>query len=219
MTYTSYADLGGRPGYGPVRPEDETTVFHAPWEPRAFALTLAMGATGAWNLDMARAARETLADYDRLPYYGIWLRALERLLQERGLLQPEEIAAGRALHPPGALPRVLAAGNVAAVLAKGAPTRRPVASEARFVVGQQVRARYGKVPHHTRLPGYVQGKQGTIERVLGGHVFADTQAQGLGEQPQWLYTVAFEGVELWGDAAYGGLRVSVDAWEPYLELA
>ena len=43
---------------------------------------------------------------------------------------------------------------------------------------------------------------GTIERVHGAHVFADTHAQGLGEQPQWLYTVVFDGQELWGaDAA------------------
>jgi len=178
-----------------------------------------MGATGAWNLDMSRAARETLPDYGEMTYYEIWIAALERLLQERGLLQADEIAAGRALSPAGALPRILAAGNVVAVLAKGAPTQRPVTIKARFDVGQKVRARKGAVPHHTRLPGYVQGKQGVVERVLGMHVFADAHAQGLGEQPQCLYTVAFEGVELWGSEASQGLKVSVDAWEPYLDVA
>ena len=53
----------------------------------------------------------------------------------------------------------------------------------------------------------------------GAHVFADTHAQGLGEQAQWLYTVVFDGQELWGAEASAGLRVSVDAWEPYLEAA
>jgi len=48
-------------------------------------------------------------------------------------------------------------------------------------------------------------------------VFADTNAQGLGEQPQWLYTVVFDSSELWGDGAAAGLSVSIDAWEPYLE--
>ncbi len=219
MKYTSHADLGGRPGFGPITLEAQGIVFHAPWEQRAFALTLAMGATGAWNLDMSRAMRETLPDYGEMTYYEIWIAALERLLQERGLLQADEIAAGRALSPAVALPRILAAGNVAAVLAKGAPTQRPVTIKARFELGQRVRARIGAVPHHTRLPGYVQGKHGVVERVLGMHVFADAHAQGLGEQPQWLYTVAFEGVELWGSEVSQGLKVSVDAWEPYLDVA
>jgi nitrile hydratase len=76
------------------------------------------------------------------------------------------------------------------------------------------------VEHHTRLPGYAIGKKGRIERVNGQHVFPDTHAHGLGEQPQWLYTVVFEAEELWGSLAsggYSGNRVSVDAWEPYLE--
>ena len=82
-----------------------------------------------------------------------------------------------------------------------------------------MRTRATPVAHHTRLPGYAAGRRGTVERVHGMHVFADAHAQGLGEQPQWLYTVAFEGAELWGDEAAPGLRVSVDAWEPYLEPA
>jgi len=38
-------------------------------------------------------------------------------------------------------------------------------------------------------------------------------------QPQWLYTVVFSGIELWGDDAQPGLKVSIDASEPYLEPA
>jgi nitrile hydratase beta subunit len=217
MVYTTYADLGGRPGYGAVTPEPEGVLFHARWEPRAFALTVAMGATGAWNLDMGRAARETLPNYGELSYYQIWIAGLQKLLEERGLLQPDEIVAGRSLYPAGPLPRVLLAAEVAAVLAQGAPTERPATTPARFGVGQQVHAQPGQVLHHTRLPGYVLGKRGVIERVHGMHVFADARAQGLGEQPQWLYTVVFEGTELWGEAAPVGLKVSVDAWEPYLD--
>jgi nitrile hydratase len=219
MSYSSQADLGGRAGHGPVTPEAEGTIFHAPWEPRAFALALAMGATGVWNLDMARAARETLPDYAQLTYYQIWLGALQKLLVERGLLHPDEIANGQARAPAVALPRRLAAADVAAVLAKGAPTARAATTPARFEVGQKVRARDATVAHHTRLPGYVRGRQGSVERVLGVHVFADAHAQGLGEQPQWLYTVVFEGRELWGNKQSDGLQVSVDAWESYLELA
>jgi nitrile hydratase len=48
-------------------------------------------------------------------------------------------------------------------------------------------------------------------------VFADANASGRGEDPQWLYTVRFTGGELWGDDADPTVVVSIDAWESYLE--
>lgn len=219
MSYTSHADLGGRAGFGVVTPEPEGELFHARWEPRALALTLAMGATGSWNIDASRAARETLPDYARLSYYEIWIGALEKLLAERGLVTADELAAGHALRPAAPLTRVLKADQVAPALAKGSPTERAVAAPARFAVGQQVRTEADPAPHHTRLPGYFRGKTGVIERVLGAHVFADAHARGLGEAPHWLYTVVFDATELWGAAADPTHRVSFDAWEPYLEAA
>ncbi len=218
--YTSFADLGGQPGHGAVTPEPEGELWHAAWEPRAMALTVAMGATGAWNIDMSRSARETLTDYARLSYYQIWIAALERLLQQRGLVQADELAQGRALHPAPPLPRHLTAVAVPAVLACGAPTARTLAAPPRYAVGNAVRMAAAPAPHHTRLPGYVRGRRGVVRALHGGHVFADPHAQGLGEQPAHLYSVAFEGHELWGDEVSArGLVVHVDAWEPFLEPA
>ncbi len=216
--YTSLADLGGQPGHGAVTPEAEGELWHAAWEPRAMALTVAMGATGAWNIDMSRSARETLPDYPRLSYYRIWIAALARLLRQRGLVHEDELAQARALHPAPPLPRTLTAQAVPAVLARGAPTARALATPPRYAVGDAVRMRAAPALHHTRLPGYVRGKRGVVSALHGGHVYADTHAQGLGEQPAHLYTVAFEGRELWGDeTGAAGLVVHVDAWEPYLE--
>jgi hypothetical protein len=104
------------------------------------------------------------------------------------------------------------------VLAKGASTERPTTTKARFKLGDAVRMFAGEVPHHTRLPRYVRGRRGVIERVHGAHVFADAHASGRGEMPHWLYTVAFDAHDLWPDAA-PGVRVSVDAWEPYMNRA
>lgn len=219
MSYISHADLGGRTGFGAVTPELEGELFHASWEPRALALTLAMGATGSWNIDASRAARETLPNYAALSYYGIWLGALEKLLAERGLVTSEELAAGHALHSPVPVARVLTSDQVASALAKGSPTERVAATPARFALGQHVRTQTWPAPHHTRLPGYFRGKTGVIERVLGTHVFADAHARGLGEDPHWLYTVVFDATELWGTDADHSHRVSFDAWEPYLEAA
>ncbi|HUP07629.1 MAG TPA: nitrile hydratase subunit beta [Caldimonas sp.] len=217
--YRTHADVGGRADERPVRPEPDEPPFHAAWEGRALALTLAMGATGSWNLDMTRAARETLPDYAELDYYRIWLAALERLIVAHGLAEPAELEAGRSLRPARSVGRVLQAQDVAPALARGSPTERPPPGPARFALGDSVRTRAQAVPHHTRLPGYARGKLGYVRRVHGAHVYADAHAQGLGEAAQWLYTVAFDARELWGDGAAAGCIVSIDAWEPYLEPA
>lgn len=218
MSYRSNADLGGEDGHGAVHPEPEGELFHAAWEPRVLALTLAMGATGLWNIDISRSARETLTDYRELSYYRIWLAGLEKLLLQSGAVQAQEIAQGRSMRAAASAPNVLRADQVAAVLARGAPTVRQPRGPARYSLGQWVRTSTAAPQHHTRLPGYARGKRGVIERVHGAHVFADTHAQGQGEQPQWLYTVAFDETELWGaNRPRQHAAVSVDAWEPYLE--
>jgi nitrile hydratase beta subunit len=220
MSYRSNADLGGETGHGAVHPEPEGGLFHAAWESRVLALTVAMGATGLWNIDMSRAARETLADYRELRYYQIWLAAVEKLLLQTGAAYADEIAQGRMLRAAVPTPSVLRADRVAAVLARGAPTSRQPQGPARYSLGQLVRTTSAVPQHHTRLPGYARGKRGVIERVHGAHVFADTHARGLGEQPQWVYTVVFDEQELWGaDVPCQQSTVSVDAWEPYLEPA
>ena len=86
-------DLGGAQGFGSVIPEENEPVFHAEWEKRAFALTLAMGATGTWNLDQSRQARESLApaQYLASSYYEIWFQALANMLRQHGLANDTEI--------------------------------------------------------------------------------------------------------------------------------
>jgi nitrile hydratase subunit beta len=108
---------------------------------------------------------------------------------------------------------------VAPMLAKGSSYERPVATPARFAVGDRVRARNMHPTGHTRLPRYVRGHAGTVTHVHGAHVFPDSNAAGQGEAPQWLYTVRFTGRELWGEAADPTVSVSVDAWESYMEPA
>jgi nitrile hydratase len=215
--YESHADLGGKGNHGPVIPESEGELFHAEWERMALAITLAMGATRTWNIDESRSVRETQSNYDSLTYYQLWIQGLVALLKKHGLVEDDEVAAGKMLHPAKSLKRVLRAVDVPAVLAKGAPTLRSANSAALFAVGDQVTTRSNAVDHHTRLPAYARGKKGLIAAVYGPHVFADTHAQGLGEQPQWLYNVVFTARELWGEDADATSTVSIDAWESYLE--
>ena len=214
-------DMGGVHGFGPVEPEPNEPVFHAEWEKRAFALTLAMAMPGEWNIDASRFARENRdpAEYLTMSYYQIWFAALETMLKERDLVADDEIAAGHALHERKPVKRVLSSDDVLKVLHRGGPTERETNTAARFKAGDRVRAKNINPPTHTRLPGYVRGHVGEIERVVGFHVFPDSNARGAGENPQWLYTVRFNGRELWGPDGDPTSFVSVDAWEPYLEPA
>ncbi len=220
MTYVTHADLGGRKGLGAVMPERDEPLFHAPWEARALALTLAMGATGSWTIDQSRAAREQQPGYLGMSYYEIWIGGLERLMADRDLVTSADLAAGHAVDPAKPVTRVLKADAVPAVLARGGPTEREAKSPARFAVGDRVITTMIPSPKgHTRLPRYAQGKTGTITHCHGVHVFADANATTAGEAPEWLYTVRFDGTELFGDEADPATSVSVDAWESYLRPA
>ena len=85
--------MGGMHGMGPIVREENEPVFHAEWERRIFALVLAMGSWGRWNIDMNRHSRERIpsARYLESSYYGRWLYGLETLLVEEGFLTREEI--------------------------------------------------------------------------------------------------------------------------------
>jgi nitrile hydratase len=211
-------DMGGMQDFGPVVPEIDEPVFHYEWERRAFALTLAMGATGAWNLDQSRAARESLppAQYLASSYYRIWLEGLQALLLERGLVTAEELADGRVHETPRPVSRVLTADAVAPSLARGASPQRTLDSAPRFRVGDAVRTRDLHPATHTRLPRYCRGKPGTVAATHGAHLFADAHALGVDEPLQWLYTVRFDAHALWG-ADTTAATVCVDCWEPYLD--
>ena len=212
-------DLGGQMGFGPIAPESDEPVFHSQWERRAFALTLAMGATRQWNIDISRHARENIppAEYLSSSYYEIWLDGLVRLLTERGLATRDEIASGIMSEPARPVAGKLTAENVAAVLAMGGPANRQPQGPARFRVGDRVRTKKMHPRDHTRLPRYLRGHAGEITAVHGTHVFPDSSAHGKGDDPQWLYTVRFTAPEIWGDSVCANDTISADLWESYLE--
>jgi nitrile hydratase subunit beta len=212
-------DVGGMQSFGPVLPEADEPVFHARWEERVMALSMALGGSGMWNADMTRAARESLppAEYWSVSYYEIWLRALEKLTVAKGLLSKAELDCGKPLIPPISVPRRLDVQTLAIALAKGSPVTRPAPGAARFKAGDRVRTREINIPTHTRLPRYCRDKRGEVIRQHGVHVFPDANALGKGEQPQWLYSVRFETTELWGHVCAGSCSVYVDCWESYLD--
>lgn len=215
-------DMGGMQCFGPVQPEKDEPIFHAEWEKASLALTLAMGGTGLWNIDEGRSARESLppAQYINSSYYQIWLAALENMMVERGLISKEELKLGQMQQAPKSIPKVLKADQVSLALAKGTPSHRQLNTPAKFQLGQKVRAINFQPQGHTRLPRYVRGKVGTIVMLHDAHVLPDVHSRGndaAHDLGQYLYTVAFDAQELWGEFADARDRMSVDAWESYLE--
>lgn len=202
-------DMGGMEGFGPI-PESET-VFAAPWEATAFALVSATRIAG--TVDEFRHAIERMdpVQYLTAGYYGRWLAATEIRLRDRGLITSEEVDArcGSDAARPRAVPTIglpTARGGHGAV--------RSLDSARLFSVGDRVRARRIHPAGHTRLPRYVRGRVGEVVALHPSCVFPDTNAHGLGESPQHLYSVRFTAEELWGT---GDHLIHLDLFEPYLE--
>jgi nitrile hydratase len=208
-------------GFGPVVREAGEPVFHHDWERRVFALTLAAGALGRWNLDMSRAAREQMppAEYLATTYYEHWLFGLVRLLVERGLVTPRELETGRADGPAEGA-RILRPDGVERMLGRRSPGRLADSTRpARFHVGDRVVARNVHPVSHTRLPRYARGRQGVVSKDHGVFVFPDSRVLGLGDHPQHVYSVRFVARELWGEGATAQDAVYIDLWDEYLDRA
>ena len=218
-------DLGGLEGLGPISPEAESSepVFHADWEKRIFALTLAVGFLGQWNLDESRYARErqSFDDYLRHSYYENWWVGLKTLLLEKGLVSEEEFDSGEPRFQASSLGlSALRVEDSAGILLKGSSVEMQTEKAPGFRVGDQVRVRQESTTGHTRIPSYVRGRVGIIERHHGAHVFADRNALGRREA-EHLYGIRFSSREIWreksGEDADFGVRV--DLWEPHLQEA
>jgi len=214
-------DMGGMQDMGRVEHEKSEPVFHARWESRVFAMMIATGAWGKWNLDAFRHTRELLppAEYLQTSYYEQWLSGLRELLVRGGLVSAAEIESGVPEQGATKATPPLTAEMIPKVLANRIHAGRDVAVPPRFKAGQRVRARNINPTGHTRLPRYARGKLGTVYLDHGVFVFPDTNAHFLGEKPQHVYSVRFAARELWGDQAAQQDSVYLDMWDDYLDPA
>jgi nitrile hydratase len=218
-------DLGGMHGFGPVVREADEPPFHGDWEAAVVAMMRAGGAHGTYNIDEFRHAIERMAPahYLRASYYEKWLDGIARLFVEKGVIGAEELRRRIEFfrERPDAPARDAlttappARGPAQVVWVQSAI--RETGARPRFAAGDRVMTRSFHPSGHTRLPRYARGKRGVIARVHGIHVFPDTNAHGRGESPQPLYSVRFEGRELWGESAEPHTHVHLDCWESYLD--
>jgi len=212
-------DMGGMHGFGRVQPEGDEPTFHAAWEGRVLGMSRSLGYAGAWNVHMARAARESLnpVDYLSASYYENMLLTMQKQLLTKELVGQDELEAGRSLRPGRPLARTVSPSDISPILRRRKkPQSAP--APARFKVGDRVRAKNMNPPSHTRLPRYARGRVGVIEAIAGVNPLADAAALGR-EEPQWYYTVVFDGLELWGEGSDPRISVAIGAAESYLEPA
>jgi nitrile hydratase subunit beta len=214
-------DMGGMHGFGPIVREVNEPVFHAAWEAHVRAMMAVARSRGYFNIDASRHGIERMepAHYLRASYYERWLATIELNLIEGGFLASEELDARTELlreDPEATLPGSGAIVTVPEPPDESLDSPLPVSH---FAVGDAVVTRNVHPPGHTRLPRYARGKRGVIQRLHGPQTFPDTNALGLGENPQPLYSVQFDARELWGESAESDQTVSLDLWESYLEPA
>jgi nitrile hydratase len=217
-------DLGGMHGFGPIEREENEPPFHAAWEAAVQQMMRAAGSQGLFNIDEFRHGIERMdpAHYLGATYYEKWLDGMTRLLVEKGVVSRSELEARVAFFVarPDA-PATAALPGPPPGLGPSTPEwSRDVIRETgvapRFRSGDPVLTRQIHPHGHTRLPRYARGKRGVIHSCHGIHVFPDSNAHGLGEQPQPLYSVRFGAGELWGEAAEPNQVVHIDLWESYL---
>jgi nitrile hydratase beta subunit len=217
----SIHDLGGQPGYGRVTVIPDEPPFNEEWERRAFALALLSMRVSGRNLDTFRHTLDSLdrQQYFDEGYYGRWLNAAERMLLDSAIIAPDAVEArarklqGEDIEEPDAPDP--AKPDYAPT---GPGSLREVDDEPKFSVGDRVRTQQERPARHTRLPRYVRGRTGVVQRVGPGHLLPDTHAHFEGENPQWVYNVRFDSQELWGPDTES-FDLSIDLYESYLEAA
>ena len=232
-------DLGGAPGYGPVPHDPDEPPFHADWERRVFGLLGAVTASTARRPGEFRYALERLHpdDYFDNGYFGRWLAGFEVLLDEYSVVDRGDLAlrvsyrtdltSGDVIQASPARRVSPVADRVPSLLPPDRPVpvpkrrtvRRELSDAPKFDVGDRVAAPASTQPGHTRLPGYVMGKPGTVAKLHPAEVLPDSTAHNRGERPQHVYCVGYDARTLWGDDAEPNATVYVDLYECYLTEA
>jgi nitrile hydratase subunit beta len=226
-------------------PSVDKRVFVEDWEKRIFGIHVAMmglsNHLGAalpkypiqdvpttfneyWTWADLRSGAEAMDpfDYFKFRYYERWLAGIAAFFIEKGYLSEEELASRTKeltadQAPPSVDPLPAIDEQIGNYLRHGDSPRRDVAHP-KFAVGDTVRITKVPAGAHTRLPGFLRGRIGTVERVFEGDYayFWDT-GDGIGD-PMPVYIVEFLPQELWGTRAEPGPETMyAELFEAYLE--
>jgi nitrile hydratase len=169
-------------------------------------------------------------DYFRLRYYEKWLGGISGFFVDKGYITQEELDTRTALYledgnlkdaPLPQKPNAAIDEQVMRYLRQGDSPQRPLKSAAKFAAGAKVMVKDVPPVAHTRLPGHLRGKPGTVRLIYpeAYAYFFSTGPDGLGE-PMPVYLVSFEPKVIWGEAlADPHATFYADLFETYLEAA
>ena len=225
----------------------EKRVFVEEWEKRIFGIHVAMMGLSnhlgsalpeypidevptafkdEWTWASLRTGAEAMNpfDYFKFRYYEKWLGGITQFFIDQGYVTDDEIASRQAESSSdreSAQTETYAGidDQVIAYLRSGDSPRRDVAHP-KFTVGDRVRITNVPAAAHTRLPGYLREREGTVERIFEGDYgyFVHT-GDGIGD-PMPIYIVAFDPEELFGERAEDGpLVIYAELFEAYLKGA
>lgn len=229
--------LGGLEGLGPV--STDTRVFVEKWETRIFGIHTAMMALSSqlplpttpsrfntvWTWADLRKGAESLNpfDYFKYRYYEKWLGGISGYFIEQGYITADELDAltdeyyrepGKSLPSKG---EQAVDDRVLQYLIEGDSPKRDVIVTFDFAVGDMVSIRNVPSIEHTRLPGFLRGKSGTIETVYPGAYtyLCDTGTDGIGTAMP-VYCIRFDPSELWPGNAEPNFLLYADIYSHYV---
>lgn len=238
--------LGGLENLGPV--DLEKQVFVQPWEKRIFGIHTTMMAESAhlanalpdypvvqlpttfkndWTWASLRTGAEGMQpfEYFKFRYYEKWLMGISGFFVDQGYITSDELQS-RTEHysktPEAPLPDLPSAPireQIVRYLHEGDSGLRPYNAAPLFNNGQSVLIGDPVAVDHTRLPGYLRNKPGTIVEVYAGAFayFVNTGPDGIGE-PMPVYRVAFDAADIWGaDKSEPNTTIYADLFEAYLQ--
>lgn len=241
--------LGGLENLGPVNFFDKK-VFMAEWEKRIFGIHTVMMAESAhlatalqkypianipttfkdtWTWASLRTGAEGMQpfEYFKYRYYEKWLMGISQFFVDRGYVDADELAMlteHYRAHPDAPLPtrpNPPLKEQVVRYLHHGDSGLRTPPAPAHFTVGETVYVADPAAADHTRLPGFLRNKKGTVTEVYPGafEYFVSTGQDGL-SGPQHVYCVSFNASDIWGaDKSEPHTVIYADLFEAYLKPA
>jgi nitrile hydratase len=212
-------DVGGMDGF-PLPERDQGRVLKEEWERLVWGMLLAtIGMPGVPGGAPRRFLESMPPElYLATPYYARFLLAREHALVTAGLVTREELQNPDGPVSMPSLPdfRPMTPEQFVALASRDASDEMDIDVPPAFEVGDAVVVKNEHPVGHTRVPRYVRGRRGTIQRNHGVHRFQDDVAPGVTVGPQHLYTVAFTGPELWGARGHPRDRTHVELWESHV---
>jgi nitrile hydratase subunit beta len=229
--------LGGLEGLGPF--DFEKRVFVEPWEQRIFGIHVAMMALSSqlplpqapsgfhtvWTWADLRKGAESLNpfDYFKYRYYEKWLGGISEYFIAQGYITRDELEARAATFlaqpqlplPTGGDSKI--DERIYQYLVEGDDAKRELGAPPAFKVGDIVMVKDVPSVEHTRLPGYLRNKIGTIDEVYDGAYayLCSTGPDGIGD-PMPIYGVKFEPQEIWPGNTEANSSIYADLFEAYL---